>query len=922
MPFILFESGSDKGRHIELKPGRVYAGGRDPETEVSINDELVAPVHFKIKEHKGKYFIRAMEKGTELLVNDDSVVQIELELNDKIQVGATYLSFVEEVRADFLIGQSLGGYEIHETLGRGGMGKVYRARQLSLNREVAIKMLSPRLRRDAKFRELFIREARAAGALNHPNVLQVYDVVEEGDLCFYSMEYITGGTVEDLINKGEVSLEQTLGIVRDAAQGLEYAEQKQIVHHDIKPQNLMITELGSIKISDMGLALSLEESSMGKGSGLIGTPHFISPERILKKEQDIRSDIYSLGCTFYMILTGKTPFHGNTVKEILRKQLKEEPTPVREVRSDVPETVERIIQRMMSKSPEDRHPSASDLLEDLQGLRLGKRSGALTVLAIAAVILIAAGIFYAVNRSNGEGEVESPGAVESGGPEDDGSEDREHALEEKLREVQASNAYLTIPEDAADQARLESLDAIVRDFKGTPTAEKAAAEAKAIRDRLAREEAARTAKAEAIKALMEESAPALQELLSTSSFGAALAFAHDIGRAQDLYDDPEVKDFRDGKVREAQDACLGYSETLLKEARDLLEKREFEGAREKIEEGKGVISAPAKAMDEQAAAFIQGINLKLTKQLTEVAKAERDFHLSLYEDDLELFLSSLSIPLVREGVLQYEFQKSEEVFSSLLSRLKTKSYQAHLEKLRAGPAAAAGLLVRFNETVKKGALLNDEVRGPGMDEKARAQITELMSDGKGVRVMITQGKRSRISDIAYSEFIEPAALIHLLDDRFSMTGKDKLDLAEAALHFAAARCAAHLAPLEAAVAQYDPDAGWTAERKKEAQVSPHLLEAGADILSLLDAAEAKDAALKERCDSLRKRVAEEEAAVELFYEGVDPFLSESPKIGFGEADAKLNEFARHYTSTIFFWYVHNLVGGSTLPGRHLVELTL
>ena len=208
------------------------------------------------------------------------------------------------------------GYSIQETLGRGGMGAVFRARQDRLHRDVALKILSPRLAADTEFVRQFHREAQSAAALNHPNVVTVYDVGEAGGTHFLAMEYMDNESLEELLTKeGRLAWRSVADLLLGAARGLVYAESRGIVHRDIKPSNLMLNSAGQVKIADLGLAQRADDEA---GDGRVfGTPHFMSPEQIRGETVDRRSDIYSLGATGYRLLSGYTPFEGVNSREIL-----------------------------------------------------------------------------------------------------------------------------------------------------------------------------------------------------------------------------------------------------------------------------------------------------------------------------------------------------------------------------------------------------------------------------------------------------------------------------------------------------------------------------------------------------------------------------------------------------------------------------
>jgi hypothetical protein len=310
-------------------------------------------------------------------------------------------------RADKL--PTIAGYRLQKQIGRGGMGTVYLSVQESLQREVALKVLAARLEADGEFVRRFQAEARAAAALNHPNVVTVYDVGEDHGTHYLSMEYMDRGNLEDRIGKeGRIEWREALAMLHDAASGLVYAESRKIVHRDLKPANLMQNHTGVTKIADLGLATHIEaEESAAADKKVFGTPHFMSPEQARGERIDSRSDLYSLGATAYRLLTGHTPFEGSSSREILRAHLREEPRPMRELVSDLPDDLVACVSKLMQKDPAQRFASAADLLREIDRIRGEGRSARSIaapeaprsrrgLLAVAVVLILgaAAGVYW------------------------------------------------------------------------------------------------------------------------------------------------------------------------------------------------------------------------------------------------------------------------------------------------------------------------------------------------------------------------------------------------------------------------------------------------------------------------------------------------------------------------------------------------
>ncbi|MEY2807983.1 MAG: Serine/threonine-protein kinase PrkC [Planctomycetota bacterium] len=273
------------------------------------------------------------------------------------------------------------GFRLEKQLGKGGMGVVWLAVQENLDRKVALKLLASKHSSDAKFVAQFQREARAAAALNHPNVVTVYDVGEDSGVHYLSMEYMERGTLEDRIAGGRaLSSEEVLSILLDATAGLVYAEQRGIVHRDIKPANLMQNHVGQTKIADLGLATHAEGEEPPAGEKKVfGTPHFMSPEQIRGERLDARSDLWSLGATAYRLLSGRTPFEGRDTKEIVRAVLTSDPRPLRETAPGADARLVALVEMLLQRDPARRPASAAQLLarlDQLSSAPAGRAAGA------------------------------------------------------------------------------------------------------------------------------------------------------------------------------------------------------------------------------------------------------------------------------------------------------------------------------------------------------------------------------------------------------------------------------------------------------------------------------------------------------------------------------------------------------------------
>ncbi|MGI8906787.1 MAG: serine/threonine-protein kinase [Candidatus Sumerlaeaceae bacterium] len=284
--------------------------------------------------------------------------------------GASFAElFRRRVQPDEVVGSEIAGYVIEGRLGRGGQGQVFSARQLSLDRLVALKVMPPELASNENFVNRFIREARTLATFTHPNIVQVYDVGVSEGVFYFTMEAVQGQTLREMLKaQGRVPMEVAVNLVKQCLRGLDRAARAEIIHRDIKPGNILIDGQGIVKLVDFGLAEHVVE--MQESSEVVGTPLFISPEQIHGKAITSRADQYSLGATFYYLLTGHPPFHANDVRTLLRKHLDEpRPDPCASAPELLPDLA-ALVQRMMAVNPEDRYPDFQTLFRELEDLEI------------------------------------------------------------------------------------------------------------------------------------------------------------------------------------------------------------------------------------------------------------------------------------------------------------------------------------------------------------------------------------------------------------------------------------------------------------------------------------------------------------------------------------------------------------------------
>jgi len=264
----------------------------------------------------------------------------------------------------------LGRYKIIERIGGGGMGVVWRANDLVLDRHVALKVLRPEMSEDDDFVWRFRREAKAAASLSHPNIVSIYDVGEDQGLHFIVMELVEGETLRDRLNReGRLEPGEALQIAGQICLGLAHAHSNRIIHRDIKPQNILLTELGHVKVADFGIARALGGVSNTSTDVVVGSASYLSPEQARNGLVSARSDLYSLGVVLYEMVTGKLPFTGDSPVAVALQHLEAQAPPVREAVPEVPVEIENLISRALAKGPGERFQSAGEMLESIRQCR-------------------------------------------------------------------------------------------------------------------------------------------------------------------------------------------------------------------------------------------------------------------------------------------------------------------------------------------------------------------------------------------------------------------------------------------------------------------------------------------------------------------------------------------------------------------------
>jgi serine/threonine protein kinase len=328
-------------------------------------------------------------------VPDDADFSVDSKVVPKSKTAPMSGTAAKDKKKNFNVPEKLGGYEMKKELGHGGMGTVFLARQISLDRDVAVKIMNPEWAANPHFVARFTREAYAAAQLVHHNVVQIHDIGFEREIHFFSMEFVPGDTLSDVVKKdGKLDPQVAVGYILQAARGLKFAHDRGMVHRDVKPDNLMLNDQGVVKVADLGLVktpAAVEQETLaeedkeqrppGGGSGeklkqspsvtgahsAVGTPAYMAPEQARSAAGvDQRADIYSLGCTLYALLTGRQPFTGKTILEVISKHASEPVVPPEVVVKRVPKSLSAIIIKMMAKQPDDRYADLGDVIHALE----------------------------------------------------------------------------------------------------------------------------------------------------------------------------------------------------------------------------------------------------------------------------------------------------------------------------------------------------------------------------------------------------------------------------------------------------------------------------------------------------------------------------------------------------------------------------
>lgn len=366
MPRLLCESGQMVGSDVEVSNDMTL--GRIKGNTVTVDDPKASRKHLRLYKEEGAYYIEDLKSANGTYLNEVKITKTRIAYGDRIRIGRTVFVFLADPEQT-LEGSKIGPYEIVKKIGPRGIGIVYKGTQRSLDRDVALKILDQDYADDPEFIERFRNEARQAGKVHHPNVVQVFDVGQSGSVHYVSMEWISGKPLRDYIGPdGSLSLEQILRIVREAALAMAVAHEQDVVHRELTPSNIILDEILTAKVAELGIT---KERRLDRKD--LKTLYYISPEEARGMTPDDRSDIYSLGICFFEALAGRPPFKGEDTAEIINKHAREDLPDLGRIRPDLPSELVDLVRRMCAKLPKDRVQTMREAADRIERIETAMR---------------------------------------------------------------------------------------------------------------------------------------------------------------------------------------------------------------------------------------------------------------------------------------------------------------------------------------------------------------------------------------------------------------------------------------------------------------------------------------------------------------------------------------------------------------------
>lgn len=715
------------------------------------------------------------------------------------------------------------GFTIQRFLGKGASGSVWLARQESLARDVALKVLSPKLSQDTDFVARFQAEARAAAALNHPNVVHVYDVGAANGVHYLCMEFMDDGCLEtNLLVNGPLPWREVLQVLRDSALGLAYAQTQGLIHRDIKPANLMRGSDGRTRLADLGLATSIEAVHMEGGNGagstqrkLVGTPQFLAPEVIRGEPASPASDLYSLGASAYRLLSGHTPFEGERTADVLRSVLKDEPQGLGPRVPGLPTPVAGLVHRMLAKSPNARPASARVVVDEIDNILAGRSARSLPgihtaeekkppLLLVGGLLLAGFLVWYFMNlegrKANGEdpapdiGVVSTettpniradtqdpappastegnPPLVQVPGPQDPVPEDNDGA--EKAFEARAQTALLALEaQTLTDKERIGALQALAEEWAGSTTASVALDAAEALKTQqgaIAQLNQELDTRRQAILEAMRAAAQASR--LSPELLPILTRIAGVPGQAEFSQDLP----FQQGKatiLTEVLDGAVTRADQIIAQANKLITAGQFDGVAPLLQIFLEHLGLPNQTTGEDPRlALLRKREASATQTLRNLSRMEASFQSAQSNREESMVITALSTGGPDgKGILGDlqggKVRQAHETLSTLLTQIKTPALAIPLNQLHRDLEAGLRVLQ----------MLSASFTNPGwrrrtvLDLRDRQDSFEVVAcDENGPKVL-----RNGVPDhLGWAPFINSAkGMQHLFDRRMDRPFNDQ-----------------------------------------------------------------------------------------------------------------------------------------------------
>ncbi len=347
--------------------------GRDADlAQVAIVDGQISRVHCRLLRLADSWVVEDLSSRNGTFLNGKRITKAEMQPGDRLRVGGAVFQLEDQaVGPDPLIGARIAGFAIEEPLGRGRYGAVYKGQQIALHRPVAIKVLAAEFAQDPERVKAFLTEARRAGALNHPNLVQVHDVVSASGYYLLVMELMTGSLGDLLDEDGAMEEPGVRKILTDISAALAFAESNRLVHRDVKPDNILFGEEGTYKLADLGIAAPIADDGVAHQERIFGSPHYVAPEQARGGVIDGRADIYALGATAFHLLAGRPVFEGPT-REVIQAHLSKPPPDLKQLVPGISPGMALLVGKMLRKNPAERPRSAAEVGKMVERLAEGK----------------------------------------------------------------------------------------------------------------------------------------------------------------------------------------------------------------------------------------------------------------------------------------------------------------------------------------------------------------------------------------------------------------------------------------------------------------------------------------------------------------------------------------------------------------------